>query len=386
MGNNHLISGDYEKGTITEYMFKAFSSGKVFDIDEMDIEELSYELDLVEKQYFLEGVVNRLKQLGVECAVEDTEVILSEVRDRFKKRLGVPLYEKHKAIEQWIKGIAVPSVKTRKTNFDLCYALEMNLEETKEFFLKSYLSIPFNMKNRTDAVFFYCLLRNRPYEIIKSMLEESKAYENNRKSMTETRMIGEQVASIEDDEEFMKYLSSHCYSEEQQYHISRNLIKEIIAKYTVKEKVEEETEEKKKKKIKNFAKLYLKITGINYQSTVSVEKLKKGKQLPKEFMESFPTDRTLWDIDMNNKKETYETLRKTLIILCFYDFYQKASNVGGSENFNDFCSEIDDKLWKCGFAPLYPRHPFDAIMMACAVSKEPLNKFKEVNALRYSEE
>lgn len=370
MENKHLVTSDYEKGTITEYMFKAFSSGKVFDIDEMDIEDLPLEFDFVDRQYFLEGVVNRLKQLGVECTVEDTELILSEVRERFKKWLGIPLYEKHKAIEQWIKGITVPSVKTRKTNFDLCYALEMNLEETKEFFLKSYLSIPFNMKNRTDAVFYYCLLHNRPYDVIKSMLEESKTYENNKESLTETRMIGEQVAQLEEDEEFLKYLSVHCYSDEQQYQITRNIIKEWISKHS---------------KYTDISDLYMQITGLNYQSTVTIEKLKKRNALPKAFLESFPTDRTLLDI-MHDKKETYETLRKTLIIICFYDFYQKSSNKGGSENFNDFREEIDKKLWECGLVPLYPGHPFDAIVMACAVSKEPLDKFAEVNRLRYSEE
>lgn len=376
MESKHLVDVDYEKGELTEYIINVFSSGNVFDIDEIDIEELTFELDITDKQYFLEGVVKQLNQLGVACTEEDTDLILSEVRERFIKRLGVPLYEKHKAIEKWIKGLAIPGFKNRKTNYDLCYALEMNLEETKTFFLKHYLSIPFNMKNRIDAIFYYCLLHNRPYEVIMRMLEETGTYENNMNSMTETRMIGNQVTIIEDDEEFMKYLLNHCFSEEQQYRTAKEFIKEIVDRYT---KVNAD------EKNKNVANFYLKITGINYQSAVSVEKLKRGKVLPKEFLDSFPTDRTLLDI-LHDKKETYETLRKTLIIICFYDFYQKASNKGGFENFNDFREEIDNKLWECGLAPLYPRHPFDAIMMACAASKEPLDKFKEVNALRYSEE
>ena len=118
-------------------------------------------IKLNERKAFLEGVAAYLGNVNV----TDTEAMLSEVKNRYAKK-GIEL---NRAVKNWFKKSGVsPSTDQayRRNLYDFCYALDMDYQTTAEFFLKSFLTIPFNYKDRVDAVYFYCIKMGKDYKTL----------------------------------------------------------------------------------------------------------------------------------------------------------------------------------------------------------------------------
>lgn len=359
---------DVEKDDSTYYAYyRRIYESEPFGKEEITLDDLKAAIDLEEKPTFLEGVAKRLCTLGIECTAYDTDIISSEIKQRYKSRIGEDC---PRTILNWAKGQRT-SVKNRKNNYDLCYALEMDISETADFFIKHFLSIPFNYKDSTDAIFFYCLMRNRPYSTIKAMLEQAETFHSTEDTAVHTTEIAKQICDIYDDEEFMLYLSEHCYNKEQQFKRARNEIVHLIDKYHM-----------------SASKLHFEITGFFYFDNRDKNRPPRDNILPKAFTESLPTDRTFLDIMEGKKPETYETLRKTLIILLFYDYYVQLRNLSitvDKDQIYEFYAEANDRLLDCGLVPFYEKNLFDAMILFCANSKHPLEMFQRINYWRYKE-
>jgi hypothetical protein len=166
--NNELPRGDS-----TEYIYDdIFSGDPVFDPSSPQdlIDGINKALELDSAPIFADGLAKRLTELGTLCTKDDTDIMLAEVKRRFKQLLGKDC---PKAVTNWIKG-TTPGVTNRCNQYDLCYALEMNDQQVHIFFEKYYLSIPFNVKSREDAVYFYCFVHQKPYSAVTKMLEASR--------------------------------------------------------------------------------------------------------------------------------------------------------------------------------------------------------------------
>lgn len=327
---------------------------------------------LEEKSVFLAGLSERLNALGVVCGPEDRELMLEEVRKRYKSVLGIPC---PRTVTEWVRG-TVPGNTSRRNNFELCLALEMDFVQTADFFRRFYLSLPWGCKSRTDAVFLYCIYHRRPYSSAVMLLEEAKGFVPQEKAHTVTAEIFRTILAADDDDRFLDYLSSHCYSSEQQF-------------MTARQKIIEETEQVKERLLSDSYNDRLSPDRLN--SSVIAELLNYKYQpdrgssflhrLPERYTSSLPNDVTLGRI-LNGTAASYETLRKTLMLLHFNNFYSEAVNDSQKKiesNLSDFCSELNDRLELCGFAPIYLGHPFDYILLACANNLEPIVTFYEVN-------
>ena len=367
---------EINKNELTEIIFNKFVMNDV--LDEFDIDDITFAKELDERPVFLEGVVNHLSKLDIEVQVGDTDKILKEVRQLYKDRIGERC---PKAIEGWIKGTE-PSAKERENNYSLCYALKMSLEETAQFFLKYFLTAPFNYKDRIDAVYFYCLYNNKSYDVIKNMLEISSDFEEKVCSTTATMQIYKDILEINDDDIFLKYLKEHCYSKEQQYQFAKRKIIDYM----------------KKLDMDSITDLHIYLMGFNYLSIMRENqkrkkenkqlKWKKNTELPKRFYESLPTEGELKKI-VSGEEKSYESLRKILIILMLFDYYgedfseEELDEEEIKSCWEDFYVTVNDQLLECGFAPLYVRHPFDWLILYCANSTEPVELFRDLSAKRF---
>lgn len=344
--------------------------------------EVAVELD--NRKAFLEGLIKRLECLGASFAETDVEGILKELKDRYKRRMGkaVP-----RTVKEWVRG-TTPGTVNRRNHYELCYALEMDINETAEFFIKNFMSVPYNYKDNVDAIFFYCILNNKPYDVIDGMIEKSNQFTPSVNITTGTMEIGRNITEIDNDDEFMRYIAEHCYNNEKQYQVARNKIKELISQ--IKEILVGDANEDRA-----IDYIVFNIFGIEYQRNIkrnlkannSSTKYVRDTKLPKRFVESIPRSGVLGDI-LRGKQETYETLRKTIIILYFYNFFYEIENEDEEDirqNAKDFYEEINKELFECGFAQIYVRHPFDYLMSFCAASWDPLDTFVELNMLRYTE-
>ena len=326
-------------------------------------------MDLEARPVFPEGVASRLNQLGVFCTADDTVLMLKKVKRRYKELLG---FSCPRTVQEWMKGTA-PGVTNRKNNYDLCYALEMDFRQTMVFFQKYYLSLPFIVKARVDAVFMYCLYHRKPYSVVTELLERSKGFVSKKNAYTSTSQIAAMIFDIDDDEAFLRYLSEHCYDNEQQFQLARNMIRDeidIVHKILLRYEPDRVLSPDRLNSLTIEA-----LIGYKYQQDGKKEK--NGK-LPKRFTESLPNDVTLGKI-INGDVASYDLLRKTLMLLKFHNFYFEAENsdpntIGG--NLMDFYEELNGVLISCGFAQLYVRHPFDCLLLYCANSYEPIDALR----------
>ena len=367
-------TSDITRDEYTEMVFDMNCFGEPVNPETAaDVEEgVKRAMELEERPIFLKGLAARLNQLGVECTVSDEKLMMSEVKKRFRAVLGKDC---PKAVQNWIKG-TTPGITNRANNYDLCYALEMDFQQTAVFFQKHFLTQPFNCKSRIDAVYLYCLYHKKPYTSVTDLLEVSEKFPLQEQAHTSTAQIFSAILSIDDDEAFLKYTFAHCYSNEQQFQLARELInaeikhlKENIIRYKSKDILSEN-------RLNSMT--VTELLGYNYQLDGSS---KAQHKLPKRFTESLPNDVTLGRI-INGESVSYELLRKTLMLLRFNNFYSQAINDDRdkiAQNLMDFYEELDRTLISCGFAQLYVRHPFDCLLLYCANSYDPIDTLYWVN-------
>ncbi len=358
-----MENGMIETGELTEQMFEdvCFRDPTLNNMNVIEGIKIAMELD--QREVFNQGLEHRLKQLG--CDTSSREVMLVEVRRRFRTMLHKRC---PKAIVNWVRG-GVPGVTNRMNNYDLCYALEMDLGQTEAFFVKCYLTIPFIYKSRIDAVYLYCFQNHKPYDDVVHLLHEVEDYPITESQETLTTIMKKTILLFSDDGVFLNYLRDHCHDNKTQFQYARKrAIAEIeqVKRYVIDDGIVEIVSENRLNSLTVEAML-----GYRYQRNPKY--VSKGR-LPRRFIESLPNDVTLGHI-INNKVISYECLRKTLMLLRFYNFYHDAVNTDEetvAENLMDFHDELNDLLLSCGFAPIYVLHPFDCLLLYCANSFDPL--------------
>ncbi len=386
MDNDIVSFSRFENRDMTEMAFEDLLWGDVFDTDHFCIEDIQSAIALDNSSAFLEGLVTRLNEMGLSCTANDKAVVLAEVKQLYKENLHITC---PKPVENWINGITPSVEKSRKNHYSLCMALGMDIRKTAEFFIKHFLSFPFNYKDRTDAVFFYGLHNRKTYAEIEALLTAASEFPINKSSHTQTAQVGQNILEIDNDEEFLHYLSLHCYSSEQQYQMARQEI--LVLAEEIKKTLD--VDKAVDRRYKNN------LNGLLLQAIfdVSYQKLKKSKtnysintELPRQFIESMPNDVTFGQI-MRGEKASFETLRKTLIILKFYSYYSQDECENMSEediqfNIEDFHEELDNLLVRCGLGQLYVRHPFDHLILLCAKHPTPVEFFAAMSRSRYVKE
>ena len=357
---------EVSRNQYTEFLYDKICFGQPINPDKPEdiAHAISLAIQLADKPVFLEGVSKRLALLGFPCASE--EEMLTEIKRRYKEILG---FSCPRTVQEWFRG-TVPGNTNRRNLFDLCYALEMDFDETLVFFQKSYLTIPFNVKSKVDAVFMYALFHHKPYSVVIDMLEKAKGFVSVNSSCTSTLQIRSRILDIDDDEKFIAYLSEHCYDNKQQFQLARAIIKDEIS---IAQKTMLKYRMGRIQSSDRLGSLTIEaLLGVRYQG---LDKKNKVGKLPKRFTESLPNDVTLGKI-INDKDASYELLRKTLMLLKFYNFYYEVVDTDPyaiGDNLMDFYDELNDVLVNCGFAPIYERHPFDCLLLYCANSEDPID-------------
>ena len=334
--------------------------------------------ELNERPVFLEGLARRLTELGVPCGAGDEEIMLAQVKSRYYSILDKPC---PKTVVEWVRG-TVPGVTNRLNNYDLCFALEMDFETTASFFEKHYLTIPFNCRSSTDAVFMYCLKHGRSYDTIRDMLLTARAFTPREDVHTDSEQIRENILEINDDGEFLRYLSRHCCSDEHCFRLAKEKILEGLEpiRASILQYAGAGGKEGSFSPDRLNSSIIDELLGYKYQAVIK-EKVER-RRMPKRFSVSLPNDVTLGML-LRGEKVSYETLRKTLILIRFRNFYYDCPN--GSEedvksNLMDFYSELNSVLRDCGFAELYALHPFDSVILYCAGTMDPVEELHELLA------
>lgn len=367
-----------------------FEKNVIFDdqmikwTSDFEVDESSYPVDdLAEENLFLVGIIAYLEAQGITIDINETSVLTQEISKRYKEK-GIPFT---RTIREWLKGTIPSPDQAHKSNcYDLCIALDFSLLDTAEFLLKHFQVMPFNYKNRIDAIYYYCIKEKRPYSVVQLLIEKSGSFEmQNHADEINTQYIGRAIDEIDNEDEFVSFLRGYCYSPEYQFTTAKKLVLQLV----------DDCKTLIGKKTLPDSKMLMEITGYNNQITggrFSAETKKNGgtwglakTSFPEKFKRGFPDGTELSKI-RNGKTVSDEAVRKVLIILYLFKFFatrdrelqQEITEEIIKECRNDFCSEMNEILATCGYIQLYARNMFDWHILYCLNSKYPVSVLKHL--------
>lgn len=301
-----------------------------------------------------------------------------------------------KTLVSWLKnGKVASTADNRKNIYKLCFALNMNVNQTKEFFLKGVLERPFNYKDLYESVCFFCLNTKRPYADVEQLVakisnlpkREDADYAEN------TEQIGNEIAGFTTEEELIDFWINSCASfEKQQQTVTREVKNLLNSCYSIATRYNERfCYEGKPKKVSSPAALLETIYGYGARKTQGGKRIFRRSisksDFPASIKKNFPQNQQLHDILKGTA--SHDVLRKALIVLDFFCYFADVKLTEDSESYDPyehflmFQDELNDLLQECGYIQLYWRNPFDWMFGRCASSDEPLDMLKDIIAEFY---
>lgn len=352
------------------------------------IEEFNQNISKVNTHdQFYNGIYKRVSEIGYKGKRNSALSIRFFICEQFRKHnIQMPGKQDNTEtnIKRWLE-VSSPndSTQSRDNVYRLCFALEMNAQETEEFFLKSYLCRPFNFKDYKECVYYFCLNTKRTFADAERLIDiVSSITPNNVNKNEETRNIEIALSAVIDEEDFLKEMPKYIYIKSEQ---QKTVYQEIIDL------------EERCRKIANIEEKGSLLKAIYYdkQRQVGNKFLSRdNKMLDQEkfhdtyLKTNFPLETTLSNI-RNHKNVTNDRCRKMLILLYFYKFYGEQHNLSVQNGvhyldvnfvslYQQFEMALDNLLNKCGFVELYYRNPYDEFFLSCAKKPDPLYEFRKM--------
>ena len=355
------MSTEFEMGEATHIAMLASDA-------EDENERNAFLMDPQNFSTFYDGLVEVLATKHKDIDSDEERVkYLTAVSD--EKSLGLS----SKNISNWInankKGTrSDPQANntSRDNIYKLCFALELNYEETKEFFSKVYLSRPFDGRNVDEAIYVYCFRHNKSYDDFKRIKKEIVLNEGKHSDgfVDNTAAFITRIEEIEDERELINFINNNSYFFGKRNQTALYEFNRLLSQAKVVDNTSSNSE------------LFKKMTAIDFR--------KRGKNGRPTFKNSsflkmvrlnFPSEEVFSKLQQSDEKATYDAIRKSLILLKFYIYASDEDNFG---MFDDFKDETNDLLNECGYHPLYYRNPYDWIFLHCFKMEDPLDEFQSI--------
>lgn len=365
-----------EATTMVENSFFRYN----FETEELPGKEDMEKLD--PKAIFAEYALVHARRCGYEGDGSDAGGLASFVKDKCDEAaVGI---ERKKIIEDWLtKGILG---KSRENVYRLCFALQMDLRQTAEFFMKAYLERPFNYKDIRESVYFFCIRKGLSYTDAQRIIEsvEAKPILENPNADHVTAVIGEHLHEIETEVDLIHYLTVNRSGFAKQNQAATQKVKELIKSCQAVAPKEYAISCNAEKAIcvENVDELLSVIYGYSARATEDSEKVFKKSinksKLPDLIKQNWPQREQFQQIEKGTA--SYDVLRRALIMLNFYDFAANALAENALEYgiFEEVVNEINNVLIACGYTQLYWRNPFDWMIGYCAMAPNPLDTLRDL--------
>ena len=344
---------------------------------------------------FSDGLTECIVKHGFIGDIGSVEEKTAFVKQKYAEK-NVPLNISN--IRRWFTEKRPLSNRTsRELVYQFCFAMEMNLEEVTEFFLKVYFECPFNFRVSDEVIYYFCFANGLDYSIAQELKEKTSAIlkqaELEKSKIEFTTAIGAGLKNIHTEKELLQYISENAceflVNNRTAYLYASELLNEctdLAKKFFDFENEFNFSEEKnphhteKKQNVDLF--LYM-LFGIDLLQYKKEKSFAKASDFPELVKSNFPLKMQLSKLK-NNEPVSYETMRKALILLEFYAyfaslFYENRNDTkfcSIEDDYTSFVAETNDLLTSCGYPVLYVRNPFDWLFMHCANQNFPLQEFR----------
>ena len=361
--NKYPYNEIYDKKALTE-----LAEDKILDFDkEINLEEIDTTIDYYMHQEmfcssFCEGVSSFLN------TTNDSQNIKRILKEKYSEQ-GQCVDRARKRIDNWVDGNVGTDYSDRHNLYDFCMILKMTINQTANFFYKYFRTLPFNFKDRIDMIYYFCINNCKKIEDAKHLIEETNDLILNEKNEIATISNMNKINNITEKNELIDFIEHYCCSKETQFSTIRKEITTLI------ERIYSRRHQKDSNNKLNINRFYEEIFGFSVNQSIS-----KKETMSKAFKRNFPKNGDLNRI-INGEYVSYEMIRKTFMILFFYEYYDSielSDNVYKvSEYLEEFYQQLNDKLYACGLMPLYVRDAFTMTILQCAKCEDPILKFQE---------
>lgn len=312
---------------------------------------------------FRESVETAAKACGYNQQENLESFLLRQVR-----AMGGTLIKK--TIHSWLKDDYWPdrSDHGRDNMFQLCFALNMTDKEARSFFCKVFMELPVQYRRKEECVYEFCLRTGRGFQDARRILEEIQNSDTTWSACEgaelQTAQIHDALNLIEDEDVLIQFIRSQPAKKSTTgINTVKLLFNDILKSGAYPQKV------------KSNESLFDELYGFSAR-----KKDWKGYkfQFPKFLGQPFLVNYTqLRDLEKN---PTYDSIRKLLILLTFYGVFGRERHSDPvyveANPYDEFIDNANDALTHCGYAPLYPRNPYDWLFLHCASLEHPINELQ----------
>lgn len=372
-----------------------------FEYDEFDNDD-DYKKMLLKAieafRRFDEVIDDFILDRGYDGDIQDIDVKTAFIHDKFKKA-GI---KAPRGIREWFFE---HKTVERKSAFQLAFAFGLTVDETAELFRRICLGRCFDCHTVTEAVYFYCMKNGLSYadaeEIIKSVPRDVKG-KIPRGEVLYTKNIKKELERIKSCDELVDYLtrnnSGFDYNNAAATKYIQNIWSEIAGEGGL------AYSDRQLKSNSSVWSIYLHILGFDNDNVDLGDKDNKDEDIKKSINRNGP-DRSLKPILKDNKllhplaaasfpdREginralngehlSYERIRKLLILLLFYRFWEQKLTKNGrcyTVTFEDkerCIADINRYLIEVDYPVLYCGDPYDWIFVWVTQAEDPLDAFR----------
>lgn len=347
-------------------------------------------------RYFDEALTEYILQRDYYDDANDTEGKIAYLKAKFENA-GIPVprnlkkwFTEHKRVE-------------RRTAFQICFALELDLVETEDFFRRVFLERGFDCHYMEEAVYYFAVKNGLSYSDVVVLLDQIPVSDKEKidfeKQVYYTSSIVEEIDRFTKPEELIRFFNDNIHQFGYNNATAYRYIHEIWGKIAdldglaLKERREllpvnkEEDAEEKKLSIWD---VYLQILGFEDSELKLLDADRSLRPILKDNIllhpiaqESFPDREGIQNI-LAGKHVSYERVRKIIILLVFYKYWVTSALKGRDGTYRakvgeaDRClSEINKYLLDAGYPELYFGNPYDWVFMYAIQDDFPLLTFRE---------
>ena len=377
---------------------------KTIDAESEDLYEQLLELSGSFRS-FEDGLDEVIRNHDYGGEITDISEKTAFLKSKFRKE-GVPV---PREIDRWYSEHMI--IK-RTTAFRLCFALKMELDEVDDFFRRILMERSFDCHDVIELVYYYCFSKRKDYQTAESILKQVTVFKTKDRldlkkinTIIYTEYIRKDVDEICSDEELIAYINEN----QDQFRYNNAKGTETVkglwyGKYDIpgtRELALKESEsfdwsdygvhlskQKKDHKLISDQDVYLAIFDFDPKSAAKVFNDRSIipilRNLHPMIRDSFPSRESLTKI-LNSRKVNYETIRKMIIFLTFYNYWvdwklknqsKNGSNPPDKDTHRRFEDQMFNYLIDAGFDELYPGNPYDFIFLFCNTQDDPLDTFR----------
>lgn len=334
---------------------------------------------------FNDYVIIHAKRCGYSEDVTDTGTLATFLAAKCKDT-GVNI--SRQTLMNWLtKGLPANTASGRENVYRLCFALQMNGQQTREFFLKAYLERPFNYKDVHEAVYFFCMNNDLSYADAVRIISkiESADVVSNPYADSVTEQIGEHLVELGTEDELVRYIIENRSGFAIQNQSATKMIEQLVdsCKAIAPKEYAISCNDDKDITVDNIDELLNVIYGYSARATINAKPVYKKSisksNFPDLIKRNWPQREQFAQI-LEKKTASYDVIRRALIMLTFYDFAANATVNKALEYgiFDEFTDEMNTVLAACGYVQLYWRNPFDWMIGYCAMSSDPLGTLRDL--------